>query len=170
MTLLNNTSRVSLKRMTTPALPRETVDPETTFLRDNTQKKTYAEAIQDATMQEERQAVSDSDQDELDTQDEDAELMCPLEEAQLGEAADQPEDPWEIRLTPELKNQLAGPWKTSVILKLMGRPLGYPALQIRLAGIWCPTGMTHLIDLGYGFFIMRFAVIKDYHHALMDGP
>ena len=53
--------------MTTPALPRETVDPETTFLRDNTRKKTYAEAIQDATMQEERKAVSDSDQDELDT-------------------------------------------------------------------------------------------------------
>ena len=79
-------------------------------------------------MQEERQVVSDSDQDELDTQDEDAELMCPLDEAQPGEAADQLEDPWEIRLTPELKNQLAGPWKTSVILKLMGRPLGYRAL------------------------------------------
>ena len=44
-------------------------------------------------MQEERQAVSDSDQDDLDTQDEDAELMCPLEEAQPGVAADQPEDP-----------------------------------------------------------------------------
>ena len=28
----------------------------------------------------------------------------------------------------------------------------------------------HLIDLGYGFFIMRFDVLKDYHHALMDGP
>ena len=156
--------------MTTPALPRETVDPETTFLSDNTRKKTYAEAIQDATMQEERQVVSDSDQDELDTQDEDAELMCPLDEAQPGEVADQLEDPWEIRLTPELKNQLAGPWKTSVILKLMGRPLGYRALQIRLAGIWRSTSTTHLIDLGYGFFNMHFAVIKDYHHALMDGP
>ena len=97
------------KKMTTPALPRETVEPETTFLRDNTRKKTYAEAIQDATMQEEKQAVSDSDQDDLDSQDEDAELMCTLDEAQLGEVADQPEDPWEIRLTPELKNQLAGP-------------------------------------------------------------
>ena len=79
-------------------------------------------------MQEERQVVSDSDQDELDTQDEDAELMCPLDEAQPEEAADQLEDPWEIQLTPELKNQLAGPWKTSDILKLMGRPLGYRAL------------------------------------------
>ena len=28
----------------------------------------------------------------------------------------------------------------------------------------------HLIDLDYGFFIMRFDVLKDYHHALMDGP
>ena len=135
-----------------------------------TTQKTYAEAIQDATMQAERHAVSNSDKDELDTQDEDAELMCPLEEAQPGAAVGQTEDTWEIRLTPELKNQLAGPWKTSVILKLMERPLGFWALQIRLAGIWRPTSTTHLIDLGYGFFIMRFAVLKDYHHALMDGP
>ena len=28
----------------------------------------------------------------------------------------------------------------------------------------------HLIDIGYGFFIMRFDVLKDYQHALMDGP
>ena len=76
----------------------------------------------------------------------------------------------EIWLTPELKNQLAGLWKTSVILKLMRRPLGYRALQIRLAGIWHPSGTTRLIDLGYGFYIMQFDVLKDYQHALMDGP
>ena len=58
----------------------------------------------------------------------------------------------------------------SVILKIMGRPLGYRALQTRLAGIWRPTSTTHLIDLGYGYFIMRFDVLKDYHHARMDGP
>ena len=28
----------------------------------------------------------------------------------------------------------------------------------------------HLIDIGYDFFIMSFDVLKDYHHALMDGP
>ena len=28
----------------------------------------------------------------------------------------------------------------------------------------------HLIDIGYDFFIMCFDVLKDYHHALMDGP
>ena len=156
--------------MTTPALPREPDDPETTFIRDNTRKKTYAEAILDANMQEARHGVSNSDKDELDIQEEDAEQLFQLEDAQPGATDGQTEDTWEIRLTPELKNQLAGPWKTSIILKLMGRPLGYLALQIRLVGIWCPTGTTHLIDLGYGFFIMRFAVLKDYHHALMDRP
>ena len=52
----------------------------------------------------------------------------------------------------------------------MGRLLGYRALQTRLAGIWHPIGTMHLIDISYGYFIMRFDVIKEYHHALMDGP
>ena len=30
--------------------------------------------------------------------------------------------------------------------------------------------MMNLIDIEYGFFIMCFDVLKDYHHALMDGP
>ena len=50
----------------------------------------------------------------------------------------------------------------------MGKQLGYRALQTRLAGIWRPTGNTHLIDIGYGYFIMEFDALKDYHHALMD--
>ena len=29
--------------------------------------------------------------------------------------------------------------------------------------------MMHLIDIGYDFFIMRFELLKDYHHAFMDG-
>ena len=44
------------------------------------------------------------------------------------------------------------------------------ALQTRLAGIWRPTSKMTLIDIGYGFFIMRFYLSQDYHHALMDGP
>ena len=65
---------------------------------------------------------------------------------------------------------MAGPWKTSIILKLMGKQLGYHALQTRLASIWCPSGNMVLIDIGYGYFIMKFDILKDYHHALMDGP
>ena len=28
----------------------------------------------------------------------------------------------------------------------------------------------HLIDIRCGFFIMHFELLKDIHHALMDGP
>ena len=60
---------------------------------------------------------------------------------------------WEIRVSSEMKRKLAGPWQTSIILKLMGRPLGYQALQTRLGSIWQPSGMTHLIDIRYGFLL-----------------
>lgn len=80
------------------------------------------------------------------------------------------EDAWEIKVSAKLKRKMAGPWQSSVILKLVGKQLGYRALQTRLAGIWRPIGNMNLIDIGYGFFIMKLDAFKDYHHALMDGP
>ena len=145
-------------------------DPENIYLRNNSCKKTYAEVIQDANMQEARYEVDEEDNNKHLNQEGTVEQQVQTEDNQPGNEEEHTEDTWEIQLTPELKNQLAGPWKTSVILKVMGRPLGYRALQTRLAGIWRPTGTMHLIDIGYGYFIMRFDVIKDYHHALMDGP
>ena len=80
------------------------------------------------------------------------------------------EETWEIHVPTEMKRKLASLWQTSIIIKLMGRQLGYRALQTRLAGIWRPTGKWTLIDIGYGFFIVRFDNPQDYQHALMDGP
>ena len=45
------------------------------------------------------------------------------------------EEAWEIRVTTEMKHKLTGPWQTSIILKLIGRQLGYRALQTKLVGI-----------------------------------
>ena len=69
-----------------------------------------------------------------------------------------------------MKHKMAGPWQTSIILRLMGRQLGYRTLQTKLVGIWRPTGKPLLIDIGYGFFIMHFDILTNYQHALMDGP
>ena len=35
------------------------------------------------------------------------------------------DETWAIRVPTELKYKLAGPWQTSIILKIVGRPLGY---------------------------------------------
>ena len=59
--------------MTTPTLPHEPNDPENAFLRDNSRKKTYAEAIQDANMQQAQYGVAGDNKEELPNQEEDIE-------------------------------------------------------------------------------------------------
>ena len=156
--------------MTTLALPHEFEDPESTFLRDNSRKKTYAKVIQEVSMHGSSFGVEDEDMEEQPNHESDTEQQVRMDDTQPGAEDGQTDDAWEIRITPEMKRQLAGPWKTSIILKLMGLPQGYRALQSKLAGVWHPIGTMHLTDLGYGFFIMHFDVLKDYHHALIDGP
>ena len=156
--------------MTTLVLHHDSDDPESTFLRDNSHKKTYAKVIQENAMHDSSFRVGDGDMEDLSNHERGTEQQIQLDDTQPGAEDGQTDETWEIRITPELKTQLVGPWKMSIILKLMGQPLRYRALQSKLAGIWRPTSMMHLIDIGYGFFIMRFDVLKDYHHALMDGP
>ena len=156
--------------MTTPALHQDSEEPENTFLRDTSRKKTYAEVIQAANLHESNYKMGYGDMEDLANLESSTNQQSPLTATQPEAEEEHDDATWEIRITPELKQQLAGPWKTSVILKLMGRPLGYRALQSRLAGIWRPTGTMQLIDIGYGFFIMCFDVLKDYQYALMNGP
>ncbi|KAK7858571.1 hypothetical protein CFP56_011486 [Quercus suber] len=96
-------------------------DLENHFLKDNSQKKTYVEVIQETCMQKLRDETETEPEDEqpipkTDTAD-------PLEMAEIhtsGEAVSPRED-WEITVTTEMKRKMVGPWQTSIILKLTGR-------------------------------------------------
>ena len=133
-------------------------DPENTFLRDNSKKKTYTEATVDAIMhethyEEEEQENDDGDNDTVETETRGNNVDQPGDEEQFNE------ETWEINISTELKRKMASPWQTSIIIKLMGKQLGYRALQTRLAGIWRPSGNIVLIEIGYGYFIMKFDVL-----------
>ena len=52
------------KNMTTPALPHEPNDLENTFLRDNSRKKSYAEALQEDRMHDSIFEAGDGDREE----------------------------------------------------------------------------------------------------------
>ena len=82
--------------MTTPELHHEPDDPENTFLRDNSRKKTYVEAIQDATMQEAQYGVGDDDKEVLLNQVEDMAKQIQLDDTQPRADDGQTEDTWEI--------------------------------------------------------------------------
>ena len=114
--------------MTTPDLHRNVDDLENTFLKDNSRKKTYAEVIRETNMDDSSYDEAEDDMENHSSIDRSTDQQTPLEDTQPEPGDGQPDETWEIQITPELKNQLAGPWKTSIILKLMGRPLGYRAL------------------------------------------
>ena len=133
-------------------------DPENTFRRDNAKKKTYVEATVDAIMhetlyEEEEEENDDGDNDTMETETRGSNIDQPGDEEQFNK------ETWEINVSTELKRKMASPWQTSIIIKLMGKQLGYRALQKRLAGIWHPSGNMVLIEIGYGYFIMKFDVL-----------
>ena len=142
--------------MTTPALLLTSDDLENTFLRDNSRKKSYAEALQEDNMQDSPFEAGNGEMEdqlyhESDTEERSRDIV-----GQPGAEDGQVEETWEIHVPTKLKCKLASLWQTSIIIKLMGRQLGYRAFQTKLAGIWHPTGKWTLIDIGYGFFIVRF--------------
>lgn len=105
--------------------PQVSVDPVNTYLKDNSRKKSYAEATLDAVMHETdlEDAVTEVDEDvEAETErtgrrweDE----VQPKEEDHMNEVE------WEIHVSADLKRKMSGPWQTSIILKLMGKQFGY---------------------------------------------
>ncbi|KAI9084807.1 hypothetical protein K1719_033213 [Acacia pycnantha] len=58
----------------------------------------------------------------------------------------------------------------AVVVKLLGRKIGYRQLRTQLQNIWKPTGQIKLIDLDEDCFLVRFQDNMDYQNALLIGP
>ncbi|RYR76834.1 hypothetical protein Ahy_A01g001365 [Arachis hypogaea] len=61
-------------------------------------------------------------------------------------------------------------WEHTLIIKLLGRRIGYGVLKKRLESMWIKEGMLTLIDVGNEFFLVRFTELEDYNWALKGGP
>ena len=70
--------------MTTPALPHEFEDLESTFLRDNSRKKTYAKVIQEVSMHGSSFGVEDEDMEEQPNHESDTEQQVRIDDTQPG--------------------------------------------------------------------------------------
>ncbi|KAI9093914.1 hypothetical protein K1719_026912 [Acacia pycnantha] len=58
----------------------------------------------------------------------------------------------------------------AVVVKLMGRRIGYRLLRTHLQNMWKPAGQFKLIDLADDCFLVRFKEDLDYQTALLSGP
>lgn len=65
-----------------------------------------------------------------------------------------------VKLTKETKNRIRKSWSKNVIVKLVGRAVGFSYMQSKLVQLWRPSGRMDCVDLTHGFFLVRFYAIR----------
>ncbi|CAN1818829.1 hypothetical protein LINPERHAP1_LOCUS28511 [Linum perenne] len=75
-----------------------------------------------------------------------------------------------LRLSQGFKEKLCKPWTNTVVIRLIGKSVGYSYLCNRLRSMWKPSSSMQVIDVDLNCFMVRFGDEKDYFRALTGGP
>ncbi|KAJ9129196.1 hypothetical protein P3X46_034017 [Hevea brasiliensis] len=75
----------------------------------------------------------------------------------------------DIKISFSLQTKLARKWSKAVVVRLMGKKLGYKALCNRVVAMWNARD-AKIVDLGNDYFLIKFSREEEYHRALLDGP
>ncbi|KAI9111934.1 hypothetical protein K1719_017624 [Acacia pycnantha] len=70
----------------------------------------------------------------------------------------------------KVRKRLCKAWNKAVIVKLLGRNIGYKLLLSILQKLWAKKGVLTLINIGNGFFVVKFTNREDYLNSLTRGP
>ncbi|KAL4310986.1 hypothetical protein GQ457_01G041260 [Hibiscus cannabinus] len=68
-----------------------------------------------------------------------------------------------IKFSDRVHEQIDANMSTSVIVRLLGRSIGYRTLVTRVHALWKPVGNIQVVDLDNNFFLVRFENISDYN-------
>ncbi|XP_019160127.1 PREDICTED: uncharacterized protein LOC109156749 [Ipomoea nil] len=121
-------------------------------------RRTYAESVSGFITVPEAVPGEDADDDPDDDpeefmDDEDDDPLCPT-----------------IRLTKAEIEAIRAPWRKALIIKVMGRKVGYAYLLRRLNSMWKPQGRLDLIAIDNDYFLVRFGSVEDLEFAMFEGP
>ncbi|KAH1113958.1 hypothetical protein J1N35_007336 [Gossypium stocksii] len=58
----------------------------------------------------------------------------------------------------------------TVVIKLLGRNIGYNTLHNRITSLWKPISSFHLMDIENGYYLVRFLNRTDFDRVLTQGP
>ena len=75
-----------------------------------------------------------------------------------------------IRITKDIMQKLQTPWRSSIIIKLLGKSLNFRTLNARLRRDWKTEQEYDIIDLGKGFYVVKFRSMEDCNAILVGGP
>ncbi|KAL4282955.1 hypothetical protein GQ457_16G008840 [Hibiscus cannabinus] len=75
-----------------------------------------------------------------------------------------------IKFSARVHDQIDRSMRNVVIVRLLGRNIGYGTLLNRLHALWKPKGEIQLIDLENNYFLVRLEDMRDYEVVLTEGP
>ncbi|XP_058753900.1 uncharacterized protein LOC131627062 [Vicia villosa] len=73
-------------------------------------------------------------------------------------------------LSDREEKRIYRPWKRGAIVKLLGRKIGYKALENRLRQMWVKKGVISIIDLSNDYYLVAFSHEDDKRVAMGEGP
>lgn len=75
-----------------------------------------------------------------------------------------------ITFSKEHLKRIRANWKGCLIIKLLGKNIGFRVLMEKIHKLWNPEGLITPIDVGLGFYIIRFESKSDYLRVYSGGP
>jgi hypothetical protein len=75
-----------------------------------------------------------------------------------------------IKFSRELKQRIRDMWSSSLIVKVFGCSVGYVFLVNKLKNMWKVVGIFFCVDIGMGFFLIRFDSRSGFEEVLKGGP
>ncbi|CAL5414966.1 unnamed protein product [Camellia sinensis] len=75
-----------------------------------------------------------------------------------------------IFLPKQLLQQIRQPWTNSLIVRLLGKTIGYRLLCTKVRNLWALQDEFNAIDLGNNYFLFKFSSQEDCAHVYSGGP
>jgi hypothetical protein len=75
-----------------------------------------------------------------------------------------------VYLEPTVFQELCTPWKDALVVKLLGKTLGYNTMRDRLHRIWKLQGGFEIMDNDNGFYMVKFDQAADKEKVVTGGP
>ncbi|PNY14400.1 hypothetical protein L195_g011081 [Trifolium pratense] len=75
-----------------------------------------------------------------------------------------------IHLDPQVFQELCTPWKDALVVKLLGKKLGYHTMKERLQKVWKLQGGLEIMDNDNGFYMVKLDLAADKERIITGGP
>nr|XP_025670055.1 uncharacterized protein LOC112769805 [Arachis hypogaea] len=75
-----------------------------------------------------------------------------------------------VVFSEEARMILSAPYKDAIIIKVLGKTFSYSAITHKLRGVWRTRGRYEVLDVGFGYFLIKFDLREDRERVLLGGP